>query len=70
MSKVAWKPVIATAWNGFCAGSCCDATMATVALVDSCAMHCFMSEALVTKFGLSVRPGVGMDVRLADRSQV
>ena len=70
MSKVAWKPVLATAWNGFCAGSCCDATTATVALVDSGAMHCFVSEALVTKFGLVVKPGVGMDVMLADGSQV
>ena len=70
MSKVAWKPVLATAWNGFCAGSCCDATTATMALVDSGAPHCFVSEALVTKFGLLVKPGVGMDVTLADGSQV
>ena len=35
MSKVAWKPVLATTWNGFCAGPCCDATTAAVALVDS-----------------------------------
>ena len=70
MSKVAWKPVFATAWNGFCAGSCFGATMATVALVDSGATHCFMYEALVTKFGLLVKPGVGMDVMLADGSQV
>ena len=70
MSKVAWKPVIATAWNGFCAGSCCDATTAAVALVDSGAMHCFVSEALLTKFGLPAKPRVGMDVTLADRSQV
>ena len=58
MSKVAWKPVLATVWNGFCAGSCRDAT------------HCFVSEALVTKLGLPVKPGVGMDVTLADGSQV
>ena len=70
MSKVAWKPVLATAWNGFYAGSCCDATMATVALIDSGARHCFVSEALVTKFGLPAKPGVGMDVMLADGSQV
>ena len=70
MSKVAWKPVLATAWNGFCAGSCCDATMAAVALVHSGATHCFVSEALVTRFELPVKPGVGMDVTLADRSQV
>ena len=33
-------------------------------------MHCFVSEALVAKFGLLVKPGVGMDVTLADGSQV
>ena len=70
MSKVAWKPVLATAWNGFCAGSCCDATMAAVALVDSGSTHCFVSKALVAKFGLPVKPGVGKDVMLADGSQV
>ena len=70
MSKVAWKPVLATSWNGFCAGSCCDATTAAVALVDSGAVNCFVSEALVTKFGLPVKPGVGMDMTLADGSQV
>ena len=62
MSKVAWKPVLATARNRLCAGSCCDATMAAMALVDSGATHCFVSEALVTKFGLLVKPGVGIDV--------
>ena len=70
MPKVTWKPVLATAWNRFCAGSCCDASTATVALVDSGATHCFVSEALVAKFGLPVKPGVGMDVMLADRSKV
>ena len=29
-----------------------------------------VSEALVTQFGLLVKPGVGMDVTLADGSQV
>ena len=62
MSKATWKPALATAWNGFCAGSCCDATTATVALVDSVAMHCFVSETLVATFGLLVKPRVGMDV--------
>ena len=70
MSKATWKPVLATAWNGFCAGSCHDATTAAVALADSGATHCFVSEALVTKFGLLVKPGVGMDVTLSDGSQV
>ena len=44
--------------------------MATVALVDSGALHCFVSETLVTKFELQVLPGDGMDVKLANRSQV
>ena len=70
MLKVMWKPVLASAWNGFCAESCHDATTAAVALVDSGAMHCFVSESLVAKFGLLLKPGVGMDVTLADRSQV
>ena len=70
MSKVMWKPVLATAWNGFCAGSCCAATTAAVALIDSGKMHCFVSEALVTKLGLPVKPDLGMDVILANRSQV
>ena len=70
MSKVTWKPVLATAWNGFCAGLCHDAPTATVALVDSGAMHCFVSEALVAKFGLPVKPGVGMDLMLANGSQI
>ena len=70
MSKVTWKPELATAWNGFCAGSYCDAPMAAMALVDSGATHCFVYEALVAKFGLPVKPGVGMDVTLADGSQV
>ena len=41
-----------------------------MALVDSGAMHCFVSEALVIKFGLPVKPGVGIDVTLADGSLV
>ena len=62
--------MLATVWNEFCAGSCCDATRAALALVDSGAMHCFVSEALVTQLGLPVKPGVGMYVMSADRSQV
>ena len=38
--------------------------------VDGGAMHCFVSEALVAKMGLPVKPGVGMDVTLSDGSQV
>ena len=41
-----------------------------MALVDSGALHCFASEMLVTKFELPVLPGDGMEVTLADRSQV
>ena len=41
-----------------------------MALIDSGSIHCFVSEALVVKFGLLVKPGVGMDVMLADKSQV
>ena len=62
--------MLGIAWNGFCAGSCHNATMAAVALIDSGAMHFFVSEALVAKFGLPVKPGVGMDVKLADGNQV
>ena len=70
MLKATWKPVLASAWDGLCAGSCRDATSAAVALIDSGATHCFVSEALVAKFGLPVKPGAGMDVTLADGSQV
>ena len=43
---------------------------ATVALVDSGAMHCFVSATLVAKFELPVKPGGSMDVTLADGSYV
>ena len=62
--------MLATAWDGFCAGSCCGAAAVAVALVDSGATHCFVSEALVAKFGLPVKPGVGMNITIADKSQV
>ena len=41
---------------------------ATVALIDSGAMHCFVSAALVAKFELPVKPGDSMEVTLADGS--
>ena len=41
-----------------------------MALVDSSESHCFMSETLVTKFELLVLPRDGMEVTLADRSQM
>ena len=49
---------------------CEDAQTAAVALVDSGALHCFVSETLVAKFSLPVLPDDGMEVTLADRSQV
>ena len=44
--------------------------MASVALVDSGALHCFVSETLVAKFELPVLPGDGVEVMLLDRSEV
>ena len=41
---------------------------AAVALVDSGASHCFVSEQLVTRFGLPVVSVEGMEVTLADGS--
>ena len=41
---------------------------AAVALIDSGAMHCFVSATLVVKFELLVKPGGSMEVTLADRS--
>ena len=41
-----------------------------MALVDSGVMHFFVSEALVAKFGLPVKPAVGMDMTLADGNKV
>ena len=41
---------------------------AAVALIDSGAMHCFVSATLVAKFELPVKPGGSMDVMLADGS--
>ena len=44
--------------------------MAAVALVDSGALHCFMSETLVAKLELPVLPRDGMEVTLSGRSHV
>ena len=41
-----------------------------MALVDSGAMHSFVSAELVSRFSLPVKPGVDMEVTLADGSQV
>ena len=70
MSAATWKPAHAFAWDGLCYAACGDAQTVVVALVDSSASHCFVSETLVTKFGLPVLLGDGMEVTLADRSQV
>ena len=70
MSAATWKPVHASAWDGLCCAACVHAQMAALALVDSGALHCFVSEALVAKFELLLLPGDCMEVMLADRSQV
>ena len=44
--------------------------MVAVALIDSSASYCFVSEMLVAKTELLMLPGYGMEVMLADRSQV
>ena len=54
MSVATWKPTRASAWDGLCNAACGDAQTAAVALVDSGASHCFVSEALATKFELPV----------------
>ena len=50
--------------------SCGDAASSAVALVDSGAMHSFVSAALVSKFSLLMKPGDDMEVTLADGSRV
>ena len=60
----------ASAWNGLCYAACENAQTAAVALVDSGALHCFMSETLVTEFELLVLPGDGIEVTLADINHV
>ena len=54
MSKPAWKCVHALAWDGLFWQECMDQDTATVALIDSGAMHCFVSVMLVAKFKLLV----------------
>ena len=60
----------ASAWNGMCTEFCGDAVSAAVALVDSGALHSFVSAELVSKFSLPLKPGGDMEVTLADGSQV
>ena len=64
------KPVPPLAWNGMCTESCGDAASSAVALIDSGAMHSFVSAELVSSFSLLVKPGGNMEVTLADGSQV
>ena len=70
MSTATWKPARASAWDGLCCAAFGDAQTAAVALVDSGALHCFVSETLAARFGLPVLPGDGMEVTLADGRQV
>ena len=70
MSAATWKPAHTSAWDGLCCTACGGAQTATVAFVDSGALHCFVSETLVAEFELPVLPGDGMEVMLADGSQV
>ena len=70
MDSASWKTVPVSAWNGMCTESCGDAASSAVALVDSGAMHSFVSAALVSKFSLLVKPGGDMEVTIADGSQV
>ena len=56
----------AFASNGMCTQSCGDAASAAVALVNSGALHSFVSAELVSKFILPVKPGGDMEVTLAD----
>ena len=60
----------ASAWNGMCTESYGDAATAAVALIDSGALHSFVSAELVSRFSLLVKPGGDMEVTLADGSQV
>ena len=53
-----------------CTESCGDAASSAVALVDSGAMHSFVSAKLVCRFNLPVKPGGDMEVTLVDGSQV
>ena len=70
MSAATWKPVCSSTWDGLHCDACGDAQMAAVALVDSGASHCFVSETLVTNFVLPVLPGDGIEVMLTHRHQV
>ena len=53
-----------------CTESCGDAASAAVALVDSGALHSFVSAEVVSRFSLPVKPGGDMEVTIADRNQV
>ena len=68
MPATTWKPTCASAWDGLYCASCWDAQTAAVTLVDSGVTHCIVSEAFLAKFEIQVKPGVDMDVTLADGS--
>ena len=53
-----------------CTESCGDADSFAMTLVDSGALHSFVSAELVSRFSLPVKPGGDMKVMLADGSQV
>ena len=53
-----------------CTESCGDAASSALALVDSGAMHSFVSAELVGRFRLPLKPGGDMEVTLADGSHV
>ena len=53
-----------------CTEPCGDANTAAVALVDSGALHTFVSAELVSKFSLLVKTGGDIKGTLADGSQV
>ena len=69
MSIATWKLARAFAWDGLCCAACGDAQVAAVALVNSSALHCFVSETLVTKLALPVLPGDSIEVILANVNQ-
>ena len=53
-----------------CTDSCGNAASSAAALVDSSAMHSFVSIELVSRFSLLVKPGGYMEVTLANGSQL
>ena len=50
--KPVLKPIGISLWDGLCAQGCMEQPTATVALVDSGALHYFMAVQLVAEFRL------------------